>query len=287
MSKYKITTDYTCDLSEDFWRENPTERVIMPYSICGKEYYTDEDMDYKMYYKLLKEGNMATTSQVVQYDAEERFSKIMEKGYDIIHLGLSGGVSSSHENFTPTVNSLKEKFPDRKITIVNTLNGSGGLGIMVYEANKNMKNGMSYDDNVKYLESIVPNVYPLFVVDDLIHLKRGGRLSLVEATLGTLLGIKPLLALDKNGKICVEAKARGTKKAHIAMVEKTLETIIPEDNDFIIITHADNIEGAEKLGNLIKEKINVDIMYAPLTKVVGSHVGKDTLAIFYKGKARF
>lgn len=287
MSKYKITTDYTCDLSEDFWKENPTERVIMPYSICGKEYYTDEDMDYKVYYGLLKAGNMATTSQVVQYDAEERFSKIMAEGYDIIHLGLSGGVSASHENFMATVKSLNEKFPDRKITIVNTLNGSGGLGIMVYEAYKNMKNGMSYEDNVKYLESIVPNVYPLFVVDDLIHLKRGGRLSLVEATLGTLLGIKPLLTLDKNGKIGVEAKARGTKKAHIAMVEKTLNTIIPEDNDFIIIAHADNMEGAERLGNLIKEKVNVDIMYTPLTKVVGSHVGKDTIGIFYKGKARF
>lgn len=287
MGNYKFTADYSCDLPKSFWEENDVVRCIMPYTICGKEYMTDDDITDEEYFRLLSEGNMATTSQINQYDAEQKFDKILSEGYDIIHLSLSGGVTSSVDNFAPTVKSLLTKYPDRKIEIVDTLTGSASNGILLRDCIELQKAGKSYDEVLKYIYATIPKLHTLFMVEDLQHLRKSGRLNTIEATIGSLLGIKPILKMNEEGKISAIAKARGTKKGLSLIAEDVAENIIIADNSSIIITHADNIERAEKLGEFIQAKVNVDIEYVPLTKIIGSHVGKDTVAVFYKGKARF
>lgn len=288
MNKFLISTDNTCDMPADFWaKHTDIIKCILPFTICGKEYTRDEDISAEEYYTLLSEGNMATTSQINQYECNLLFEKAFEAGYDIIHLGLSSGVSACHENFKPTLNTLRAKYPERKFELVDTLNGSGGLGILVSECLRLREEGKSFDETVSYIESILPNIVPMFIVTDLIHLKKSGRLKPIEASIGTLLGIKPILAIDKLGKLRTEGKARGMKKANKILLETTISKIDKNLCDFMVMTHGDDEQAARLVGTKIEEKTGIKVLYVHLTKVIGSHTGKGTIAVFFMGEARY
>ena len=288
MGKFLVSTDNTCDMPAEFWaKHTDVIKCILPFTLCGKEYINDDEISFEDYYRLLSEGNMANTSQINQYLSNLMFEKAFEEGYVIIYLGLSSGVSACHANFQPTIKALLEKFPERKFALVDTLNGSGGLGILVSESLRLREEGKSFDETVGYIESILPNVVPMFIVDDLVHLKKSGRIRTLEASIGTLLGIKPILAIDNLGKIRADSKARGMKKACKILLETAMRKIDKKLCDFMVMTHGDDEHTARQLGSQIERNTGVKVLYVQLTKVIGSHTGKGTIAMFFMGEARY
>lgn len=287
MRDFLITTDYTCDLPENFFSENNIERLIMPFTQNGIEYdIKNKSIPYHDFYQKMREGSGVQTSQVSQYDAKEQFSRILEQNMDVLHISFSSGVSASYENFAPTVKELKMLYPEGNVVVIDSLAGSGGLGLMLYYANKMKQQGKSLQEVASYLEENKLNFNHYFIVDDLQHLKRGGRVNAIEATLGTILGIKPILALDIHGKISAIAKVRGFKKAYSNMVERTLKEIDIAKNDFLIVVHADNLNYGMEVGEKLKAATGLNIEYLNLSYLIGGHTGADTSGIFFIGKKR-
>lgn len=287
MNKYVITTDYTCDIDNEFFIENNIIRVVMPVSIDGDEYdLENKKITPKELYDKMRNGSICKTSQANQFDAITKFNSILSEGNDILHLCFSSGVSSTFDNFTATVNELKKKYPDRKVIVVDTLCGSGALGIMLYDCIKMQNEGKTIEELQTYLEENKLRYLHYYVVQDLIHLRRSGRINSIEATIGSILGIKPVLSLDYAGKINVVNKVRGSKKAFKAMIDMVMKNIIIPDNDFIIMAHSDCINDAKEIGEVLHERTGLPIRYCDLTCIIGSHVGPNTVAVFIKGHER-
>lgn len=288
MSKYAITTDYTADYSEEFYAETKIDRLILPFNL-GKEEYDlrDKKIDFHTFYQSLRDGVGVVTSQVSQYDAKNVFSEYLKQGLDVIHFSFSSGCSSSYDSFNATVNELKEEYPNNRVYIVDSLAGAGALGIMVDKAYRLQQNGMAFDDLIAWAEDEKLRFRHYFIVDDLKFLKKSGRLSGIEATIGSILGIKPVLALDVNGKIKPVAKPRGSKKAYLAMRDYLAEEFDADNNDYVMVGHGDNIETAHKMASIIKESIpDVKIIYNNVSHLIGAHAGPDCLAIFFYAKTK-
>ncbi len=287
MKKFLISTDTSCDMPEELWAAHSDLLVCMlPFSINGVDYTQNDTLSYTDYYSLLESGKLAQTSQVNQYEASIMFDKYMSEGYDIIHIGLSSGVSASHVNFEPTVKELRKKHPDRKIEVIDSLCGSGGLGILINECCKCRNNGKNFDETVEYITKLVPHILPIFIVDDLRHLRNGGRISGLEARLGSLLDVKPILKINLLGKIVVESKARGMKKAISIMIKNIIASFDLLLCDYLILTHGDSLDIAKKLGEQLVKLTGIKVLISPLNKVIGAHTGKGTIAVFYAGTAR-
>ena len=197
MKKFVITTDYTCDIYPEFFEENNIVRVVMPITIDGEEYDLENTkITSKDLYDKMRAGSSCKTSQANQFDAITKFNDLLNEGYDILHLCFSSGVSCTFENFTPTVNELSKKFPDKKIMVVDTLSGSGALGLLLSDCIKLQKGGITIEEVYSYCEENKLCYSHYYIVQDLTHLKKGGRINAIEATIGTILGIKPVLSLD-------------------------------------------------------------------------------------------
>lgn len=287
MNKFVITTDYTCDINEDFIKENNIVRVVMPITIDGEEYDLENKIiTSKELYDKMRNGASCKTSQANQFDALTKFNEILSNGNDVLHLCFSSGVSSTFENFTPTVNELKKKYPNNKIIVVDTLCGAGALGLMLYDCVKMQKEGKSIEQVSDYVEENKLRYSHYYVVQDLAYLKKGGRINAIEATIGTILGIKPVLSLDSDGKINVVCKVRGAKKAFKAMIDMVMKNIIIPENDFIIMAHSDCIDDAKEIGEVLAERTGLEVKYCDLTCIIGSHVGPNTVSVFFKGNVR-
>lgn len=286
MSNYVITTDFTADYSEEFYNETKISRLVLPFNLGKDEYdLKNTKIDFHTFYQSLRDGVSVVTSQVSQYDAKIVFSEYLKQGLDIIHFSFSSGCSSSYVSFNSTINELKEEFPDNKIYIIDSLAGAGALGIFVDKAYKLQQSGMSFDDLIAWAEDSKLKLRHYFIVDDLKFLKKSGRLSGIEATIGSILGIKPVLALDINGKIKPVAKPRGTKKAYLAMRDYLIGEFDKDNNDYIMVGHGDNIENAHKLAAILEEAVpGVKIIYNNVSHLIGAHAGPDCLALFFYAK---
>ena len=287
MKKFVITTDYTCDIYPEFFEENNIVRVVMPITIDGEEYDLENTkITSKDLYDKMRAGSSCKTSQANQFDAITKFNDLLNEGYDILHLCFSSGVSSTFENFTPTVNELSKKFPDKKIMVVDTLCGSGALGLLLSDCIKLQKDVKTIEEVYSYCEENKLCYSHYYIVQDLTHLKKGGRINAIEATIGTILGIKPVLSLDYAGKINVVGKVRGQKKAFKTMIDMVMKNIIIPENDFIIMAHSDCLDDAKEIGNVLVERTGLEVKYCDLTCIIGSHVGPNTVAVFFKGHER-
>ena len=259
----------------------------MPITIDGEEYdLENKKISSKDLYDKMRAGAACKTSQANQFDAITKFNDLLNKGYDILHLCFSSGVSSTFENFTPTVNELSKKFPDNKVIVVDTLCGSGALGLLLNDCLKLQKQGKSIEEVAQYCEENKLCYLHYYIVQDLVHLKKGGRINAIEATIGTILGIKPVLSLDYVGKINVVGKVRGQKKAFKTMVDMVMKNIIIPENDFLIMAHSDCLEDAKEIGEVLTERTGLEVKYCDLTCIIGSHVGPNTVAVFFKGHER-
>ncbi|MDD3129042.1 MAG: DegV family protein [Candidatus Izemoplasmatales bacterium] len=289
---YKLVTDSCIDLPASL--ANELELVVMPMKVTvkGKEYYNyldNREISPREFYDLLREQNTAITSQLNPFDFEEVFTPYLQKGMDILYLSFSSALSGTFNSSVIAQKELQEKFPDRKIYVVDTLSASMGMGLLVTLAARKKLEGKTIEEVKLYVEETRLNISHLFTVSDLGHLRRGGRLSASSLILGNLLNIKPLLHVNTSGELKVYGKARGRFKSLNNLINRMSETFDKENNSIIYISHGDCIDDAIYVKNTIKEKLNltdVDFLINPIGPVIGAHSGVNTLAIFYVGSER-
>ena len=290
MRDYVIITDSTTDLTQELINELNITVIPMEFNIEGKSYlnYSDErDISYKEFYDNLRSGKSSTTSLINTATFTDLFEPILQDGKDILYIAFSSGLSGTYNSSCIAAQMLSEKYTDSKIYTVDSLSASMGEGLLVYHAANKKKEGMNIDDLKDWVEKNKHNLCHWFTVDDLHHLKRGGRLSSAAAIVGTVLSIKPVLHVDNEGHLIPVEKVRGRKLSITAMLKIMEKTAIKPEEQTIFISHGDCLEEAEYLATLIKEKLNVkDIKMNFIGPVIGSHSGPGTIALFFLGTER-
>lgn len=287
--KTLLITDSCSDLPVKYAEDNNI--VIMPlsYNFKGKSYQDDfgKSISYKDFYSEVRNGEMPSTSQINPSTFEETFRKYVSQGYSLIYIAFSSALSGTHNSACIARDTILEENPEADISVIDSKCASLGLGLLVYNACERLKSGVSKEELVNWVENNKLKLNHWFTVDDLHHLKRGGRVSSTSAILGTLLDIKPILIVNKEGKLIPVAKVKGRKKSIKTLLEALKERIVDPENQVIAISHGDCEEDARFLERLIKESINVkDIVFNYIGPVIGSHSGPGTITVFFFGKER-
>ena len=283
---YVLITDSACDILPEKLAEWKVEMIPLAYLFTdtGKE-QLDHEEPIREFYKSMRDGRVAKTSSVNESRFVDAFTPILEAGKDLIYLAFSSGLSVTCENGKKVAATLQEKYPDRKIIVIDSLAASAGQGLFVYLAVQNRDSGMSLEDNARALEAYVLHVCHWFTVDDLVYLKRGGRISRTTALLGTALNVKPVLHVDNEGHLIKMTQVRGRKKSIRKMAERLGETILPESP--IFISHGDCAEDAEMLKEILEKEYGKEVtLITWIGSVIGAHSGPGTLALFFLGTER-
>lgn len=286
---YKIIADSCCDLPLDFIKNNDIEIINLMINMDGKDYLDDmgETFDRDAFFEALKNGAMATSSQVNIGTFLEVFKKYVEKEQPVLFLGLSSALSGSYNNAVTAVEMLKEEYDQVNITIVDSKAACLGEGLLVFEAVNLKKEGKSLEEVVNWLEEYKMKLHSWVTVDDIRHLERSGRISSVSATLGSVLNVKPIIVMNEKGGLVPSAKVRGRKKSLHYLINKTVEGMINPENQTIFIGHVGVPEEAEWIKKEIESKIKVkDIQVHPYGPTIAAHTGFGSVALFSFGDLR-
>ena len=284
---YRIITDTCCDFPEAVYEELGLGVVRMNVNFRGEAVNTYTEEWLKDMFNGLRAGESATTAAANPAEWEAIIEPVLAAGEDALVLVFSSGLSTTYQSAVIAAEELMEKYPDRKINVVDTLCASRGQGLLVYYACQKRDEGLSLEELTAWCEEKKFNLCHWFTVDDLMYLKRGGRVSAATALVGTMLQIKPILHVDDEGHLINVSKVRGRKASIEALAKKLGETGLPGENDTIFICHGDCIEDAQYLEKLAKEKYGVkNVVIYYVGAVIGSHSGPGTLAIFYLGEHR-
>ena len=284
---YKIITDTCCDFPAHMYEE--LNLGVVPLSVLYKgQYYNSYSEQWlKDMFDGLRSGEKATTSAVNPEGWAAVIEPALAAGQDALILTFSSGLSGTCQSAVIAAGELAEKYPDRKIRVVDTLCASLGQGLLVWYACKKRDEGLSLDELTAWVEENKLHLCHWFTVDDLMYLKRGGRVSAATALVGTMLQIKPVLHVDNEGHLINVGKARGRKASIEALAKKMGETALPGANDTVFICHGDCQADADYLASLVKEKYGVkEVFIYYVGAVIGSHSGPGTLALFYLGEHR-
>ena len=285
---YILFTDSSADLPWDYYKKNNVEFIPMHVTMDDKDVYIDDgSMDSITFYQKMRDGVVFKTSMFTEFQFIEAFEPFLAKGLDIIYLGLNSGLSGSHEGALRAKTDLMEKYPERSIFVPQTSAASLGLGLLVHETVKQRDAGLDYTQLCKWVEDNMLTVHHRFTVDDLMFLFRGGRVSRTKAIMGTVMGMKPLLFADINGKLQAVGKARGRKKSLLGLVDDMKKYCDKEVVDTVAISHGDCEEDALFVLEEIKKHFTVNnSIINPLAAAIGTHVGPGCLALFFVGKTR-
>ncbi|MDF2949645.1 MAG: DegV family protein [Sedimentibacter sp.] len=290
MKNYIIVTDSTTDLPVNIIEEYGIIVVPLGFGFENENYLNYPDhrqLSIKDFYERIKNGERSTTTLVNVKTFEEYLEPILQAGNDVLYLGFSSPLSGTYGSSLSARDELLEKYNEARIECIDTLSASMGEGLLVYYASKMKQDGKSIDEVKQWVSDNLLNVCHWFTVDDLNHLKRGGRISALTATIGTALGVKPILHVDNEGHLVPDSNVRGRKKSINALLEHMEATCINPEENSVFISHADCLEDAEYLGNLIKEKLNVkEVVISYIGPVVGSHTGQGAVALFFFGRER-
>lgn len=287
MSDYIITVNSTVDAPKEWLKERNVPVIPLKYTIDGKTYEDMDGLSAKEFFAKLREGHMAVTSQVNPEEAKQALEPFLKEGKDVLHLAFSSGLSGTCNSMKIAAEELKEKYPDRKIIVVDTLCACLGEALLLYYVLKLQKEGKTIEEAAAWAEENKLHVCHNVTVDDLHHLQRGGRVSKATAVLGTMVQIKPMIHMDNNGCLQVIAKERGRKKSLNKIVEMAIERARGWDNEIIMITHGDCIKDAEYVAGLVREKMGIDnILINNIGTVIGSHTGPGVVAVFNMGEYR-
>ena len=288
MNNYVIFTDSACDLGPKHLEEIGVKylNLTLVYDGDGKEYKNDE-IKPKEFYDKMRNGAMAKTSAANSDSFCKAFREELKKGNDILYIGFSSGLSTTYNSGRLACEELKEEFPDRKLIAVDTLSASAGFGMLLDLAVKEKNKGADIEEVAKFVEETRFKQCHWFTVDDLVYLKRGGRVSPTVAFVGGLLGIKPVLHMDNEGHLINVTKVRGRNAAIQALADKFGELAIDKTAGPVYICHGDCEDDAVSLAKIIKETYGVEVECTVYTgPVIGAHSGPGTLALFFIGKER-
>jgi len=285
---YEIIMDVSGDLDS---RADISREVVflsMEYTVndetrvCGG---LDSAQAIHEFYDAQRGGALTRTSQISPFMYQEFLTPRLEQGKSCLYLSLSSGLSSTYQSALMAKEELKQRFPQLDFCPVDTRAASGGMGVIAERAVRNRAAGMSIEENQKDLETLVKRVKHWFLVQDLMYLKRGGRVSAATAIVGTALNIKPILTINEAGRLDTVAKKRG-RQASAYVLERFFEDYDPESGDPVYVIHADAAATAEYFANEIAAKFpQAVIRISTLSPVIGSHTGPDMAAICYTAKA--
>lgn len=290
MREYIIMTDSSCDLPLEI--VNDLEISVLPLSLVidDKKYYNyldERDITFSEFYKLMRNKKTSKTSAVNPSDFVNEMEKFLKQGKDILYLGFSSGLSCTYNNANTAADQLLKIYPDRKIYTVDTLCASLGQGLLVYLTAMEKQKGKSIEELRDFAENIKLKVCHWFTVEDLYHLKRGGRISSSTAVIGSMLGIKPILHVDDMGKLINVSKVRGRKASINELFNKVKENAIIPSQQTVFISHGDCLDDANYLADLLKKELNVkEVIINYVGPVIGTHSGPGTMAIFFLGNKR-
>lgn len=284
---FRLMTDTSANLPTELVQKNQIEVIPFLYYVNGAQNtcLNTQEFDGETFYGAMREGAEVTTSQINPQHYMDAMRPILQKGEDILFVGMSSGISGSFHCAELAAQELEEEFPDRKIRLVDTLGASLGEGLLVLKALKDKLLGLSLDEIYGKLMDLRHRLCNIFTVDDLKYLRKGGRLSNLSFIVGTILHIKPLLKGNEEGKIVAFAKVRGRKKSLEELAARYDEYVVDAEEQTIGIAHADCPEDAELLARLLQRnhppKEILTVGYEPVT---GSHVGPGTLALFFEAR---
>ncbi|MBP5223841.1 MAG: DegV family protein [Lachnospiraceae bacterium] len=286
---FRLVTDSTSDLPVEFLREHNIDCMNLSYILDGITYGQDKVLEPKEFFDLMRAGKMPTTSQINSEEAKAFLTEVASREKEILVLAFSSGLSGTYNSIRMAAEEVREKFPDCRIEVIDSLAASMGEGLFVYKAVQLRDQGASMDETIEWLEKHKMEFVHVFTVDDLFHLFRGGRVSRTAAIIGTLAGIKPMLHVDEEGHLINIDKVRGRKKALNALVEYMIKQRegYQGNDDMVMISHGDCQEDAEYVRDLIREKLGIqNFMINSLGPVIGAHTGPGLVALFFMGKER-
>ena len=285
---YVILTDAACDLYAGLCGQSETGFIPMEYSL-GNEMRScvppEAPETMKLFYNGQRKGELTRTSQISPMEYETAMVPWLEKGYSILYLALSSGLSSTYNTACMTAGQLLERYPGLEIVCVDTLSATGGMGILMERAMRNRTQGLSLHENASDLNEAIRHIRHWFLVQDLMYLQRGGRVSMAAAAMGTVLHIHPILKIDPIGKLQTIGKERGVHKAIRTLMDHYTESSDPSSSDPVYVLDAD----APDTGDALEEKLlafnpDLTIRRCTLSPVIGAHTGPGMAAIVHIGK---
>lgn len=288
MRNFIISTDSTGDLPKEYLKENNISIHPLYYIVDEIEYIPGvKDMPVKDFYQALKDGKMPTTSASNPKNIITKMREAVENGYDVLHISFSSGLSSSYNNTKMCSEEIKEEFPGVKIIVIDSLSGTVGQGLLVMKAVDMKKQGKTIDEIATWINENKKHVIHEFIVSDLNHLFRGGRLSKTQALLGTMLNINPILCMDDEGKLANIEKVRGRKKALHTLMDNMEKNTDIKNLKEVLISHGDCIEDAQYLADKIKSKYGIEnIIIEDICPTIGAHTAQGAVTLIYFGQKR-
>ncbi len=285
---YKITTDSACDIPAAMLKEWDVAYKPLTLKFEGEEEIIPDDaIDHKSFYDRMRAGAIAKTQAANTEAFVELFTPILEAGNDILHLGFSSGLSTTYNAARLAGEQLEKAYPDRKITVIDTRIASAGFGLVVYQVKCKRDEGASYEEICAYAAEVAPRTCAWFTVDDLVYLKRGGRISATAAFVGNALGIKPVLHMDDPGHLINMFKVRGRKTSVASLADQYGKLALDPQNGTVFISHGDCMKDVEELTRLLAERYGAKVsLVTYVGPVIGAHSGPGTLALFFVGKER-
>lgn len=286
MNDFVIYTDSACDISPARLAEWGVAYSALSFRFDGDDRdYRDHELSTVEFYQRMRKGGMAKTAALNAETFMEGFEPILQAGKDILYIGFSAGLSATFHAGCRAAAELEEKYPQRRIVTVDTLSGSVGEGLLVYLAVKEKQKGADLDAVADMVRALAPKLHHRVTVEDLVYLKRGGRISPALAFLGNALGLKPMILVNGEGKLTNYAKIRGRKKAVASLLEDYGKMAADPKNGEVFLSHADCEEDAKAFAVALHERYGVTVtLIESIGSVIGSHTGPGTLVLCFVGK---
>lgn len=289
MKDFVIMTDSCCDLPRKYIDEKNIPFAYLTCGFMGEEYIDDfgKSLTYDAFYGGMRKGEIPKTSQPSVDVFHKVFKNIVDEGKDVLYVCVSSGLSGTYNSANIAKNMILDEYSDARVEIVDILTASLGQGLMLINAVDMKAKGSSMDEIIAYLEGVRLGLNTYIIVDDLNHLKRGGRISTAAAFVGSILHIKPVLTINDEGKVIAIRKSKGRKNAINELARFVIDKIENPEEQVIAISHGDVKLDAEKLKEAILKEVKVkDVLINYIGPVVGTYGGPGALAVFFVGKHR-
>ncbi len=288
MNEYVIYTDSACDIKPEILSEWGVPFVDLTFRFEDEDKeYAQKDMSSEKFYAEMRAGRIAKTSAVNSETFKAAFEPILKAGKDLLYIGFSSGLSATYNYASLAAESLRAEYPERKVITVDSLAASAGFGLLLYLTLQEKNKGADIEEAAKFAEDLRLRICHWFTVDDLVYLKRGGRVSAAVALVGTVLGIKPVLHVDNEGHLINITKVRGRKASLSALADKFGELRDENADRTVFISHGDCMGDVETLCSMLHERYGREVKLVTFTgSVIGAHSGPGTMALFFVGKER-
>ena len=290
MAGYIIMTDSCCDLSAEMAAELELEVLPLRLELEGQTYRNlldGSEIGFQEFYRRVRDGALPVTSAVNVGEFDAAMRPVLESGRDILCLCFSSALSTTYQSAVIAAKELEGEFPGRNVLVMDTLCASEGQGLLIWLCAQEKRRGKSLEELWDYALDMRGHICQWFTVNDLNHLKRGGRVSATAALFGTMLSIKPVLHVDDQGRLIPMEKCRGRRASLTALVDHMEKTAVDPERYPVFISHGDCLEDAEFVAEEVRRRLGVKEIYCNYVgPVIGSHTGAGVVTLFFVGNSR-